>query len=547
MPTLPWKTLLLWLPVLLLTLLPTWGYFPAAILVGLGALTLRSGWGMEKRNWTWGEWAGILLVVAVVVSLVEVAGRRDMSAWNGKAAAWWMGGLAVVVGKGWWEKEKSTAKWVSGLVLAGLIAELIWVGSNAVGSSYAELTNRLSYTDGIGNISQLAMLAGFLVLVLDALEEDKSYLRWAGLALALPMGYWLDSKLLLGVMALVGLGWLVRRWRPQWQGPVAWGLLGTGILAVLVVRPGFLAGRLDTTGILLENFDPSRIFGDGVGELDAFLNQAFLDGKASNTIGEIGPIAFNDYAQALVELGYPGLLALLGLSVAALLGRRPLASLGWVVITGIMFPLQYPETATLWGLTAGLLIADRSVAFSWPGKRFVPLALGGLGLLFSLFIALHSSELYQADQQAEQETSDGNGRGTSVQMYRTIAPDFQWDDAFHYQYARALIRGEQWQSGLEEYRLAIRLNPSYYFLADLGDALFKLGRHEEAFQEYARAQRLRPKHVYPGYRMVFCEIAMGKEVAGRARAKDLLAQDWGPVKPAQAMMLGELEALVGEE
>ena len=430
----------------------------------------------------------------------------------------------------------------------------VWVAVHAVGSSFEELTHQLSYSNGVANVSQIAMYAGMAGLIVFSRSGSKTW-QWVVVGgLLLILAWLLDSKLLMGAAAL---GILSRILRSQPLKVRRWITGGLGLSAlggVIVLQPSSLAGRVETLRVALQGIDWKMPFGTGPGGMEDLMNQLFFNGKVENTIGEIGPIAFNDYLQILVEIGPFGLLGMFLISVSILGGSRPLLALAWIGITWVMFPLQFIESAVLWVLVVYCL-ENRSLNWAplntrasgrfriyqpqLPSTRIVIPILISSAFLFMVYQSTVNLLLFRADQRIE-----AHGISKYSQSYESLQPYFVWTPEFHLKWGQHLQQADRHNEALPHFRMAAGLTPSYTALTHLGDACFTQGLFEEAELRYNQAHLLRPKRLYPQYRKVFCLLQNENDQEAKELASELTREFANPNDPYQATMVRELSTKV---
>lgn len=528
----------------LLPFLPLWGYYPVAMVVAwiIGLwLSLQMAFRVQKKmSFSLADLGALALLVAVGVTCLTDLVRRDCSALSPATAN------ALLIPLLFMGLSRSGRDFLSSRIFRALPFImlgfwLIWTAWHGITVDYTTLTTRLTYADGFGNISQIAMYAAFSLLLIAANEKNNLYGLLAAGAMALGIAWLLHSKMLFGVTFLAGMACATRSLSLRHIRFLATGLIVLGAVLLLLIQLDSLEGRADVFQAVLQDFSLNAMEGVGPGEMDAFFNYTFTEGEAANTIGEISHLAFNDYLQALVELGLLGFLGLALISIATLVGKQVLLGLALVGISFTMFPLQYAESSTLWCLVALALSGNRSL-FALPNLR-VALPLATLaGLALALFFAVNYGRLYQADQRIGAGEVD-----QGLAQYESLSPLFLWDDEFHLLHGDHLEKAGQIPQALAAYRLAGGLNPSYEALTHLADLEFSMGRAQTASERYQTAGRLRPALLYPRYRQVYCLLELDQPEAGREMAKSLLMEFGSGQVPLQAIMLGELRELVGEE
>ncbi len=468
------------------------------------------------------------------------------------------------------------------LAMGMVIFWTLWVAFQATGNSFAQLTALLSYTDGFGNTSQIAMYAAMAGLIALSFSNQKVWQWIMVCGLLLVLGYLLDSKLLLGTAALGILSQLLSGQSLKLRRWVTVGLaLGT-VLAVVLLQPDFLAGRGQTLAVAWQGMDWQLPFGVGPGGLENTFNQLFFTGQIENQIGEIGPIAFNDYLQALVEIGPLGCIGLLLISFNVLRGARPMLALSLIGITAVMFPLQYLESAVLWVLV--VLALENKSPVRFPSLRKVRIVLpvlvstallflfyqGTLNLLLSradqqikIGQQIRAEEQIKADQQIrtdqqikadQQIKTDQQIRADQqiqadqiregLRRYTQLEPYFIWIPEFYLKWGQHLQAAGRQDEALEKFRISAGITPSYTALTHLADACFSKELYGEAIQRYEQAHLLRPKRLYPRYRKVFTLLQLGMEEEAIKLANELVVEFAQPHDPLQAAMIAELKEKV---
>lgn len=522
----------------LLPLLPQIGYLPLAIPV-VGILAMILAFRGRKREFLDGnglQLGAALLGVTVLLSATKIVWERDFSGLTyGTSVLLAICSLLLALSQSG-RKDQSVPK----IALGMLLLWTIWVAFHAVGESFEALNIQLTYEKGFGNVSQIAMYAGFAGLCWAA-QGAKN--KWEGPAVSMAMAvlaWWLDSKLLWGLLLLLLLSTLLRNQRLSLRRSIALAIGFTVLIGVWLLQPGALQGRMDALQIAVEGQSQFQLLGSGLGGLEPFLNGLFYRGEAINTVGEIGPYAFNDYLQAWIELGPLGLLALLLLSVSVVLGPKPLLGLGWIGVSAIMFPLQYIESAVLWTLTAALL-ARKSSFFPRGGKIFYQTGFffSTAALVVFFFLGSRFHRLYEADQLC----LSGDKAGCLAD-YNLLTSEWSWNSQFHLKYATKLQSSGKLSESLAEYRIAAALNPSYTVLTHLADACFDTQLYQEALLRYQQAEMLRPARLFPGYRQVFCLLALNRRSEARDLATLLCAKFGNSGQGLQAAMLTELRKVV---
>ncbi len=418
------------------------------------------------------------------------------------------------------------------LILLSLSFVTIFVlyQASQVAFNYSALTAALSYADGIGNISQIAMFASLLLVLLFRLARRDGELI-IGTGMAVVLGLILSSKMLLLVAGVLGFDRLTRSFSTRRRAVSFAGLIVCASLAVLVIQPSFLAGRINLALVAMKAWDPTLLFGLGPGGYEAFINQAFLAGFAENSIGEVNHLAFNDFIQVLIELGYPGLLGL-GLILASILQQQQFGvAVGIGIILGFMFPLQYIESSVLFALTvllAGLpqqQHSDKAIT-ELPRRRIAFTIVSMLLLGYCGQMAWSYNQWAQTDQQL-----DASDQPTpALQNYQTLQPYLASEDEFYLQYGLHLMKAEQTNDALRMLRYAQKMNPSYRSHIHLGDCYFRMGFYQEAVREYSEARLLRPDFLYPTYKMIYSWV--------NAEQSELAVAYWAEHKPEMTDLKG---------
>lgn len=521
----------------LLPMLPQMGYLPLAIgVTGIVGVILAL---QARQIRTVGsdllQLGMILLGAMAIVAATKIVLERDISALTyGSSTLMTTVSLVIVL-----SLRSFRSQTVPRMALGMLLFWTAWVAWHAVGSSFEELNSRLTYENGLGNVSQIAMYSGFAGLCWAANSKDRKW-EWPVVCGTISaLAWWLDSKLLWGILFLSLLSLLTRNTPLLIRRLMGIGM-GLGALFVLwIFKPSSLQGRLDVLQIALDGRHQIEIWGSGLGGMEPFLNGLFYQGVTPNTVGEIGPYAFNEYLQTLIELGPLGLLAILVVTISVWAGEKPILALGWMAISAIMFPLQYIESAALWALTATIIAQPRFVS---PKVRIASYKIGlffsSIALAMFFFLGIRFHGLYRADQ-----LSLTGKMASCLQTYRGLAPAFKWNPQFHLKYATRLAAHDKISESLEEHRIAAALNPSYTAVTHLADACFEYRLYEEALLRYRQAQLLRPLRLFPQYRQVFCLLELGQNSEALDLATLLCARFGESEQGLQIAMVNELRKL----
>jgi len=258
--------------------------------------------------------------------------------------------------------------------------------------------------------------------------------------------------------------------------------------------------------MVLSAYDYTEGLGMGPGHFDRFINQVFLSEQGVNTIGEVNRIAFNDFVQIFVELGYPGILSMVLLFVG-LAGKRNLFSLlALASILWFMFPLQYIETTILFAFTISLLRSESTASVSLPSVFMLFPQRKTLLLCASLmttYIA-YNHYWYARWSAADEKIITYNQQEKGLSQYNEIEKYLNANDEFYLRKGVHALNAKAYNAALRAFKKANRLNPSYQSFIHLGDCYFEMNFFAEAIQHYKQAQRLRPEHLYPSYKTIYC-------------------------------------------
>lgn len=541
-------------------MLPIFGYFPLALPVG-GLLIVWLTWykyyasrnsitqskapstepnstKISSINLS-GVGFGLVLLPLLLTSIFTLF-QKDSSAITAGVPI-----LALTTGLYFTLSQPSNPKWYQSLgwtAIAMVLLWSIWVGVHAIGHNFAELTQRLSYVEGWGNTSQIAMYAALAGLITLSYSDQRVWQWIIAIALLLVLAYFLDSKLLLGVSGLGIMSQVLAKQSVKLRRWVAGGLVLLTVVLVLILQPTSLAGRGETLQIAWQGIQWEMPFGVGPGGMEDLFNRLFFSGQAENRIGEIGPIAFNDYLQTLVEIGPLGCIGLLLITFNVLRGTRPFLALALLGVTAVMFPLQYLESAVLWVLV--VIGLENKSLIRLPDlskvKLLTPL-LTTAALVFLIYQGTLAFLLSRADGHIQDDRQEEGFRG-----FVELEPYYVWTPEFHLKWGQHLQKADKHNQALKKFRMAAGLTPSYSALTHLADACFNGGLVEEAVQRYDQAHLLRPKRMYPPYRKVFCLLEIGNKEAAKQLANELVKDFNQPHDPLQATMVEELKSKVLE-
>ncbi len=424
-----------------------------------------------------------------------------------------------------------------------LVTYVLIVGINKA-FNYSRLTSAFSYEDGIGNISQIAMYCSFYLIAIFYRSKKYSQLGLCTV-LALLVSYILQSKLILITVLFVFLAKVLNRFDFKKRLFVII-ILGISFCSMsFFFLPNSLNGRIDTLKISWSNVDYLSFWGEGLGGYDAFINAVFESGKAVNTIGEISHLAFNDFTQIFIELGYPGIVGLLLIFIGLINKQNFLFVLALGFILLFMFPLQYLESAVLFSLIVFLLSANepalllnRSISI----KNLKPVFVIGIFSIFG-FIGLEMTMFKKWGEYNELLESKIN-QEENLQAFYSLEQNFKSMDEYYLSLGIQLLKNRKHNEAIKIFRKAQKLNASYKAYIHLGDCYFEMAQFEEAIKQYDKAMLLRPAHLYPVYKKVFSLYDLGKQE--RARNYWELKQDEFKVIRSSKMqiMYSELENLL---
>ncbi|MEM7040466.1 MAG: hypothetical protein AAF570_26105, partial [Bacteroidota bacterium] len=264
--------------------------------------------------------------------------------------------------------------------------------------------------------------------------------------------------------------------------------------------------------------DYMALDGLGAGQFGRFVNSIFVDGAAENTIGEVEQIAFNDFLQTWVELGYVGLFGLILVGAGVSNRRMALPGAGLVLVTGAMFPLQYPESAGMWLLVV-LALRDQSALRLISGRWWRVGGVAAAGLLFGL-------GSWWSVQYGRWAAADANWQAgvRDAASYRELGEILRYDANFQGRLGQVSMAVGEVREANAAFSRAVALSPSYALLRARAD--FYSAQHQlvKAHLDYQSCQRLRPQLLYPAYREVQCLVRLGKPQAAQARREALLAK-----------------------
>lgn len=482
--------------------LPKLGYYPSSVLI-CAILLLWGGLKKIKLNspsvFSLTDLGGFLLFGAVFYSFFRVTYATTMLPSNHQYNIYILcfSVLFYLKQNSSFVKNKHIVSLVSFLLLALLF---IYISYLSFFFSYSQLTFRLTYSEGFGSISQIAMyVCYYLVLIALSIEKQK-YLTGISLLLSVCIGIMLKSKLVFLVGFLVVLHLLLNTQNRANKIKVLFALLCASVIGLLMYVPDSFNGRLNNFIINIFNIDWTNLGGIGLGNYERFINEVFFYEKAFNNIGVIDKIAFNDYIQIFVELGVLGVLGLCLLSIALLKSRSPFLALAIILVSGIMFPFQYFESMLLWVVSFVMISKnDDIVVFNIRNVSYVRSLFIKIMAIFSLGFTIYSMGIqykwYTTNRDIKKTTE------SQVTEYSKLKTYFSDTDKYYFNYAKISTDKKE---ALKAFEDAVEMNKSYKNIIHLADAYYDEKKVELAISYYKKAMLLRPENLYPMYKMIFC-------------------------------------------
>lgn len=378
--------------------------------------------------------------------------------------------------------------------------------------NYHQLTAVFSYQDGIGNISQIAMYASFALIAVFYTSTHKWMLATALLLVGI-LAFILSSKLLVLVALTLVLAKALAYQTFSLQLSIAFFLSIAGSILFFVYTPSSLAGRADLFITSWSNYDFSKIFGLGIGTYDVFINNVFFHQQASNTIGHVEHLAFNDFTQTVVELGLIGLLGLVLLLIGVSNKQNIFYVLALALVLFFMFPLQYLETAVLFIVVISLFQTTTTAfnyTFSYKNTKTRALILASTLTIYMSYSMYAYAQWATSDTKFEQTKN----RNEAIKNYNQLGYYFIYDDSYLKNFGIHLLNQKRYNDALKVFQKANTINPSYESFIHIGDTYFQMNFYQEAIEQYHLAQLIRPKHLYPIYKELYALNNMGStEVA----------------------------------
>lgn len=373
-----------------------------------------------------------------------------------------------------------------------------------VGFNYPSLTSRFDYLNGLGNISQLSMYCSFYLIGIFYTQKNNWLI--AGICCStILLILILQSKLLALVLIILLMGRFLAKYSFKIQSIVLAIIAFVGLAFLYFMPVSSLLGRSTLFQISLQNYNYSHFWGVGLGRYDAYINNIFKDEIAINTIGHIDHLAFNDFVQTFVELGYLGVIAL-GIVLIGLINKQKLFYvIAIVVILGTMFPMQYPESAILFILTISLFRSKtlkRIPRWTVVSFNLKPILIF-INCLLILLVAQHiktSIKWYELEQQISEQTNIGS----KLKQYQLLEDKLSNNDQYHISIGIHYLNNKKYNNALKAFNKAQLINPSYESFVYIGNCYFKLSYYEEALTYYHSALLIRPKHLYPVYKSIYC-------------------------------------------
>lgn len=428
------------------------------------------------------------------------------------------------------------------LLLFTILAWLIWVLCKVYGHSYEELTYLLSYATGAGNISQIAMYASCTVLLFAINSRQQSKWMFSVLLIsAFVLAWVLKSKLLFAVNILALIDYWIDSRIHRWARPAVITTTILGLIMVFILKPDALTGRISLLLISKDHIHSIIPFGLGLGQNATFFNLLFAKETAVNVVGVVDQLAFNEYLQATIEMGFGGLAFLALLTFAVWRGRSPWLALGWIIMAASMFPLQYVESGLLW-IFCGIMLcrsgieSDKYTKFSIHPYVYKTIAI--ISLVCSLYFFQLHFQLFKADQYVKQ----GDMRN-GLSAYEKLLPFWEYSPDFRMKYGHSLEINNNHEAAIIQYRYSMSFSPSYTAAIQLADIYFNQSQIQNAINYYELAHRLRPRHLYPLYRLVWCYYNTGNHIPLRTQYELIKKKFSSAHDPLQVQMLQEIETL----
>lgn len=407
--------------------------------------------------------------------------------------------------------------------------------------SYEELTTALSYKKGIGNISQIAMYCGLSLVLYIAGQTQLTYRKVLPFILMGIVAFYLKSKLLLIILSLSLLAKLLEKFEHKFKLGILSAIILTSGILITFFTPKSFEGRIEIAKIIVSNFKWREFWGVGLGGFDNFINEVFYNNWANNVVGEINQIAFNDYLQIFVELGYWGLIGMVLISFGLINGKSIFLGLAVIFITIVMFPLQYIESGLLWIVAVLALANEKGKGFYIPSSslKVLNVILTSVLFIFTFSSTLMFSQWKVADNYVKnREFEEG------ISSYRRLEPYFGRNDFFYLKYGKVLKKNNNSNEAIFFFKKGLALSKSYELLINAGDMFYDIGSYSEARDYYLHAHLLRPEHLYPNYREVYCLINLNKEKEARMKIDVIQNQNFKSLNPYIKVMLSDLEGLL---
>ncbi len=394
------------------------------------------------------------------------------------------------------------------------LAAFVFYTAFQEGNNYASLTSRFSYQNGLGNISQISMYCAFYLIGIFYTQKS----NWILVAITL-VGYILamvlHSKLLAIVISLLLIGKILGRSNYRINVFVISILMIAGILCLCFFCPASLNGRLDLFYLSWINYDFNNLFGLGLGKYNVFINAIFINELAVNTIGHVDHLAFNDFTQIFIELGYPGIIGLL-LIFIGLFNKQNLFYLGALAaILIFMFPLQYLESSVLFVFTTILLrtaCQEEKIKWQMSTARFKPILIAFIGL--TICLTYYEMSVFRKWSRVNNFLLLDENVNINLKKYKDLEIHLGSNDKYYQSLGLHLLKNKRYNEALNSLNKAQATNPSYESYIHLGDYYFELGLYNESMDYYKTALLLRPQHLYPVYKSVYSLYNQGEtEVA----------------------------------
>ena len=430
------------------------------------------------------------------------------------------------------------------LVTFGGISVFIFYKAIQKDFNYAALTSEFSYSEALGNISQLSMYCSFYLIGIFYSQKN----NWLLAAVALIGGglaLVLQSKLLILVIGLLLLAKFLYGYDYK-TNIISFSSLVFGTLLLLCLAPpAALNGRIDLFKISWSNYDYKNFFGVGLGHFNSFINNLFKNGAAENTVGQIDHLAFNDFTQVFIELGYPGIIGLV-LIFVGLVNKRNLFYLGATgTVLIFMFPLQYLESVVLFSFTVFLLNTKQEKYFF--KVHFSSLQIKSVLITISCLLFIYTSYemvVFKKWSDTDRLLELNQNAKTNLRHYKDLEAVLCNHDEYHLKFGLHLMKDKNYNEALKAFNAAKKINSSYESYIFSGDCYFDMGHYREAISYYKTAELLRPKHLYPIYKNIYSLNNSGRKKEAHKYWKTMKDNFKKLHSPRMAIMKNEIEELL---